>query len=137
MELAEFIITAVIAFAAISGVVLTTYKILSGKFDRVDAKFDKVDAKFDKVDAKFDKVYSKLDKILDELGKLNVAVTRIDTQQQEHEKKLDAMSTHSERLAVVEDRTERYAQQQPTQQPVEASATQLEVSDTTKQTAAA
>ncbi|MDE0269002.1 MAG: hypothetical protein OXI96_08210 [Acidimicrobiaceae bacterium] len=108
MELATLITTVV---AASVGVVFAVYQILRDKFNKIDDKFNRVD--------------DKLDKILDELKTLNNAVTRIDTQQQEHEKKLDAMSTHGERIATLEAQQSRVnnASQKnidttPTSQPV-------------------
>ena len=104
------------------------------KFDRIDEKFDRIDEKFEKVDEKFDRIDGKLDKILDVLTTLSNAVTRIDTQQQEHDKKLEAMSTHGERIAAIEARQPTYT----VQQPVDASpSAQPVVAEAAKQPAAA
>ncbi|MDE0268151.1 MAG: hypothetical protein OXI96_03820 [Acidimicrobiaceae bacterium] len=73
------------------------------------SEFDKINDRFTALDDKVTALDDKVGKVIGELGKLNVAVTRIDTQQREHEKKLEATGVHGERIAKLEAARERPA----------------------------
>ena len=134
MDLVELLSIIGTAASVLGVVILGGFKLYNAITNAQHREFDRIDKKFEKVDEKFDRIDGKLDKILDVLTTLSNAVTRIDTQQQEHDKKLEAMSTHGERIAAIEARQPTYT----VQQPVDASpSAQPVVAEAAKQPAAA